>query len=102
MAKPSRSSGKQATQNASSQANLQAAACPTGCALDNPDAAAQIVRAERSEEIRDEATDFARGLPIPAQNCNDDEARYRQQNFIGSYSKGLPHNLFGEVAPDAY
>lgn len=102
MAQQARSLRKQAAQGASSDANLQAAACPTGCALDYPDPAAQIARAERSEEIRDEATDFARGLPIPAQVCNGDEARYRQQRFIGSYSKGLPHNLHGEVEPDAY
>jgi len=35
---------------------------------------------------------------------NGDEQRYRNQNYIGNYSKGLPRlaNNFGEVDPAAY
>ncbi len=38
------------------------------------------------------------------QNPNGDEQRYRNQNYIGNYSKGLPRltNNFGEVDPAAY
>src|SRR5262245_57490289 len=37
---------------------------------------------------------------MPAHACNGDEAAYF--NRIGSYSKGLPHDSIGEVAPNAY
>lgn len=36
----------------------------------------------------------------PAEITNGDEARY--SNFIGNYSKGLPHGPTGEVEPSAY
>ena len=39
-------------------------------------------------------------VPIPRQITNGDEQRY--PNFIGNYSKGLPHNAIGEVDPSAY
>ena len=37
---------------------------------------------------------------MPKQISNCDEQNY--QNFIGNYSKGLPHNAIGEVEPSAY
>jgi hypothetical protein len=39
-------------------------------------------------------------VPIPRQITSGDEQRY--PNFIGNYSKGLPHNAIGEVDPSAY
>ena len=39
-------------------------------------------------------------VPIPTQITNGDEQRY--PNFVGNYSKGLPHNAIGEVDPSAY
>jgi hypothetical protein len=39
-------------------------------------------------------------VPVPTQITNGDEERY--PNFIGNYSKGLPHNAIGEVDPNAY
>jgi hypothetical protein len=41
-----------------------------------------------------------RQVPIPRQITNGDEQRY--PNFIGNYSKGLPHNPIGEVDRTAY
>jgi membrane-associated phospholipid phosphatase len=38
--------------------------------------------------------------PVPPHPCNGDEARYPDK--IGSYSKGLPHDAFGEVDLAAY
>lgn len=37
---------------------------------------------------------------IPVQTCNGDEDLY--PNYIGNYSKGLPHNTIGHVVPSAY
>jgi hypothetical protein len=53
-----------------------------------------------SYEIREEAARVESQVPVPKQNTNGDEQKYR--NFIGNYSKGLPHNAIGEVDPSAY
>jgi hypothetical protein len=39
-------------------------------------------------------------IPVPTQTTNGDEQRY--PNFIGNFSKGLPHNAIGEVDQGAY
>ena len=39
-------------------------------------------------------------MPLPPQVNNSDETLY--PNRIGNYSKGLPHNSFGEVDPTAH
>ena len=41
-------------------------------------------------------------FPMPVQTTNGDEQNY--PNFIGNFSKGLPHNKIGEVSliPPAY
>jgi hypothetical protein len=57
-------------------------------------------RARKSFEVREHAAEEEREIPIPPQVSNGDERRYR--NFIGSFSKGLPHNSIGEVDRDAY
>ncbi len=57
-------------------------------------------RANRAYEIRVEAAQRERRIPIPAHPDNGDEDRY--QTKIGSYTKGLRHNSLGEVAPEAY
>jgi hypothetical protein len=60
----------------------------------------QAARSDRSFQIRFNAATRERNLHIPAQINNGDEARYA--NFIGNFSKGLPHNSIGEVDPTAY
>src|SRR5260370_39039791 len=57
-------------------------------------------RARECFEVRERAAEEEREVPIPPQASNGDEKRYR--NFIGNYSKGLPHNSIGEVDRDAY
>ena len=57
-------------------------------------------RVTDSYQVREEAARFERQLPVPRQTTNGDEQEY--QNFIGNYSKGLPHNAIGEVDPSAY
>jgi hypothetical protein len=57
-------------------------------------------RADRAFKVRLHAAKEEREIPIPPQINNGDEARYN--NFIGSYSQGLPHNSIGEVDPNAY
>jgi hypothetical protein len=57
-------------------------------------------RARECFEVRERAAEEEREVPIPPQVLNGDEKRYR--NFIGNYSKGLPHNSIGEVDRDAY
>jgi hypothetical protein len=57
-------------------------------------------RREQSYEIRVAAAEYNRELPIPPHPTNGDEARYPSK--IGSYTKGLPHNSFGEVNLNAW
>jgi hypothetical protein len=57
-------------------------------------------RARESFEIREQAALEAREISIPTQVTNGDEQRY--SHFIGSFSKGLPHNSLGEVDTNAY
>jgi hypothetical protein len=60
----------------------------------------QTQRADKSQEIRVNAAQNERNVPIPTHPDNGDEALY--QSKIGSFSKGLPHNSRGEVLPEAY
>src|SRR4029078_8776019 len=57
-------------------------------------------RRDLSWQVRKAAADYNRSLPVPDHPDNGDEARY--PNKIGSYSKGLPHNRWGEVDLGAY
>lgn len=57
-------------------------------------------RADTAKQIRIDAADFERKQHLPAHTDNGDETRYPDK--IGSYSKGLPHNSFGEVDLAAY
>ena len=66
----------------------------------SPGGSAGVVRREKSWKLRKQAADFHRHLPVVEHPTNGDEARFTQR--IGSYTKGLPHNGFGEVEPSAY
>lgn len=66
-----------------------------GALLDTPEA-----RAARAFEIRMHAAELARDRAIVLQTPNGEEQLY--PNRIANYSKGLPHNSFGEVDPAAY
>lgn len=66
-----------------------------GAVLDNPEA-----RVAHAFEIRMRAAELARDRAIVAQVNNGEEQLY--PNRIANYSKGLPHNAFGEVDPAAY
>ncbi|HEU4387921.1 MAG TPA: vanadium-dependent haloperoxidase [Blastocatellia bacterium] len=57
-------------------------------------------RAKRSFQIRTDAAQRERDLPITEHPTNSDEELYA--NKIGSYSKGLPHNSLGEVNLTAF
>jgi hypothetical protein len=59
-----------------------------------------VRRANEAMEIRFRAARLARRVDIPAHPTNGDEERF--PNRIGSFSKGLPHNAFGEVDEAAY
>lgn len=45
---------------------------------------------------------FYETAALPDQNDNNDERRYRNENFYASFSKALPHNQYGEVDPQAF
>jgi hypothetical protein len=64
----------------------------------NPTKDAQ--RAGAAYQIRHKAALDEKNMPMPDHPVNGDEEAYT--NFIGSYSKGLPHNALGEVDPTAY
>ncbi len=53
-----------------------------------------------ARQLRKDAADYWKGQGTLQHAVNGDETRYA--NRIGNYSKGLPHNSFGEVAPNAY
>ena len=57
-------------------------------------------RVNSAFQVRVNAAKDEKKIPIPDHTCNGDEELY--PNFIGNYSKGLLHNSFGEVDPDAY
>ena len=57
-------------------------------------------RRTQAFRARVEAATFNHHLPIPDHPTNGDEDLYPDR--IGSYSKGLPHNSFGEVDMVAY
>jgi hypothetical protein len=59
-----------------------------------------IVRRQDAFKIRMDAANYWRQQPMVQHLTNGDETRY--PNRIGNYSKGLPHNRFGEVDPTAY
>src|SRR6185295_13748374 len=61
---------------------------------------ANVGRTEKSFQYRVRAAQIRRDAPHPQHRNNGDEARYH--NRIGNYSKGLPHNEFGEVSSSAY
>jgi len=65
---------------------------------DGPDGGEQ--RRNAAFRFRRDAAEFNRRLPVPDHPDNGDERRYASK--IGSYSKGLPHNSFGEVDLGAY
>ncbi len=57
-------------------------------------------RRKASFDTRVEAAELAFQVPIPRHKNNGDDELYPDK--IGSYSKGLPHNQFGEVDLAAY
>ncbi len=90
----------------SSSSSSSAAACPAGCEL-SP--LTGNLRAEAVRDLRKAIADeeyergYGAGIAPPAHACNGDEVAYQAQNFIGNFTKGLPHNsCTGEVDPAAY
>ena len=59
-----------------------------------------IARRNDAWKIRKDSADYWKGQANVSHPTNGDEQRY--PNRIGSYSRGLPHNSFGEVDPAAY
>ncbi|HYO56388.1 LamG-like jellyroll fold domain-containing protein [Archangium sp.] len=59
-----------------------------------------IARADAARQVRVDAADFQRGIPLPAHPDNGDEARYPSR--FASYTKGLPHDSLGEVNTTEY
>jgi hypothetical protein len=59
-----------------------------------------ITRRDVCWKYRTAMADFNRGQALSPHTDNGDEARYPSK--IGNYSKGLPHNRFGEVDQGAY
>jgi hypothetical protein len=58
------------------------------------------LRRNSSWKARKDAADYWQKQAPGAHANNGDEARFA--NRIGNYSKGMPHNSFGEVDPAAY
>jgi hypothetical protein len=57
-------------------------------------------RADESREIRINAANYERAVPIPHHSTSGDENRYGDQS--GTYTKGLPHDTFGRVDLNAF
>ena len=57
-------------------------------------------RAEKAYNLRHDAALFQRHLPLPSHAINGDDRRYH--DFIGSFSKTLPHDFLGIVDDGAY
>ena len=61
---------------------------------------AGVQRRNAAWQIRKSAADYWKSQPVVSHPTNGDEERYPSR--IGNYSKGMPHNQFGEVQPAAY
>ena len=59
-----------------------------------------LQRRQEAYQIRQQAAQYQRTLPLLEHRANGDEDRY--VNKLASYTKGLPHNELGEVDLDAY
>ncbi len=57
-------------------------------------------RADMAQQIRVDAADFQRSVPLPAHTDNGDEANYTDRR--GNFTKGLPHQNDGRVDTSAY
>jgi membrane-associated phospholipid phosphatase len=75
-------------------------AASTSTLADVPSPGDSRARAQEAFEIREKAALDNRRLRIPTQTPNRDEQLY--SNFIGNYTKGLPHNSIGEVITKDY
>ena len=74
--------------------------CTTGCDIEIQ---TPVQRANTSLARRVKAAVYERTTGIPPHPCNGDETLYKNQNYIGSYTKGLRKiNNLGEVDPVAY
>ncbi|MBV9959611.1 MAG: twin-arginine translocation signal domain-containing protein, partial [Acidobacteria bacterium] len=74
--------------------------CTTGCDIELQ---TPVQRANTALARRVKAAILERTAGIPPHPCNGDETLYRNQNYIGSYTKGLRKiNNFGDVDPVAY
>ncbi len=81
-------------------ATQSAATCKTGCDIEIQ---TPVQRANTSLSRRVQAAIFERTMGIPPHPCNEDETLYSDQNYIGSFTKGLRKiNNLGEVDPVAY
>src|SRR6187549_2557311 len=49
-------------------------------------------RARDAYRLRVDAARFQRNQPQPSQRSNGDERRYRDADFIGNFTKTLPHD----------
>jgi hypothetical protein len=77
-----------------------AGAALSQAARQSPEMAKATARREAAYQFRYQAAKAHRKKPLVLHTSNGDEDRY--PNRIGNYSKGLPHNSFGEVDADAY
>lgn len=57
-------------------------------------------RAARALAVRKQAAQMARDRPVHEQLANGDDLRHPRK--FGSFTKGLPHDAFGEVDREAY
>lgn len=65
-----------------------------------------FTRSSEADKIREQAVELASVKPYPNPVTNGEESQYRSPtgnlSYIANYTKGLPHNGFGEVTPAAY
>jgi hypothetical protein len=80
---------------ASGLVRLQVAGAASGSPPLNVDA-----RPREALRKRIDAAAMDNKVRVPPHNNNGDEARY--ENGIANYTKGFPHNQFGEVDPGVY
>ena len=59
-------------------------------------------RSQAATALRIDAAEKQQEAFITDHPNNGDEERFADQNYIGSYTKGLPHDGVGEVDPKAY
>lgn len=59
-------------------------------------------RRQSAYALRKQSAEYYLSTAVPAQINNGDDEKYEGHHYYASFTKGLPHDVHGEVVPAAY